>query len=517
MNKLKVIRYVSFLILIFVTVKADAQIEQRTCGTQAYKSDWLKKYQKNPASFYKMNDSIIYVPITVQSVAHDNGFGSFAQSKVLEAMCTLNTDFSDANIQFYLQKTIQVLPATQYLDHFDIPTGAEMMFANNVPNTINNYIVKTAAGNCGYNLPYAGIALNINCITPEDHTWSHEVGHNLGLPHPFLGWEGGVSHDGTVSHNFANPAPEYVTYNYTLFQDTLILDTLIIDTALVEKMDGSNCYIAGDGFCDTPPDYLAYRWQCNPDVGFSSEIQTDPDDIQFQSDGSLIMSYALDVCANRFSPEQIDAMRANLLDEKSTYLDASYTAENITDYTTVLRLPEAESLVGNQELEFFWDPVEHADFYLFRLYEVNPFLPDLLITKRDTLVASNSMFVEALSIDREYLWEVAPITDFDFCTLNNSDRSSFTTTLVSSVEEDLVSEGISVYPSIAAVGDNITVEKNANESYDIAIYDIAGKLIYNEFLNQDKITLSTETWNKGMYVVQFRKQKEIFVKKILIF
>jgi hypothetical protein len=511
MNRINTLKNIGCLILFLLTTVAYSQDVHKTCGTQAYKSDWLKEYQRNPGSFYKMVDSIIYVPITVHSVGQDNGFGAYAETSVLEAMCTLNNDFQESNIQFYLAETIRTLPAAQYLNHVDILTGADMMFENNVPNTINNYIVKTAAGNCGYNLPYAGIALAIDCITPEDHTWAHEVGHNLGLPHPFLGWEGGVSHDGSIAHNFSDPAPEYVTYDYTLFQDTLILDTLIIDTALVEKMDGSNCYIAGDGFCDTAPDYLAIRWQCNPSDGFSSTVQTDPDNIQFQSDGSLIMSYALDVCANKFSAEQIDAMRANLLDEKSSYLDANYTAETISDYNTELREPEEGLFVYNKEIDFTWDAVEHADFYLFRLYNVNPYFPDQPIIQMDTLVAGNSMYIDLLPANKDYVWEVAPMTDFDFCTIINSERSSFSTTLVSAVEEALIDEGLTVYPSALSAGNVINIKRKSNTSYDFKVYNASGIIQHKQMLNQDEISISTAL------IIKFRKQNETFIKKVLIF
>ena len=76
----------------------------------------------------------------------------------------------------------------------------------------------------------------------------------------------------------------------------------------VERVDGVNCDIAGDGFCDTPADYLNYRWNCN-NQGLSNVTQTDPLGEKLKSDGSLIMSYSSDVCSYRFSEEQIAAMQ----------------------------------------------------------------------------------------------------------------------------------------------------------------------------------------------------------------
>mgnify|MGYP000043822657 FL=1 len=90
----------------------------------------------------------------------------------------------------------------------------------------------------------------------------------------------------TAAGTFSEPAPETVLYNYTLFKDSLILDTLIIDTAYVEKVDGSNCEYAADGFCDTPPDYLAYRWTCNQSTGTSFGTMLDPNGESFKSDAT---------------------------------------------------------------------------------------------------------------------------------------------------------------------------------------------------------------------------------------
>jgi len=336
------------LIMLFFCFSAlsIAQSNLNPCGTVDHRSDWLKNFQRNKGLVDTRDGETIYVPLSVYVVSNDDGTGAISPASLLGSLCTLNDDFLDANIHFYLQDGIQYLSRSEMYSHQTTTDAALQMFDLNTPNTINCYIVGTAAGNCGYNLPYAGVVLDINCTNPDDHTWAHEIGHNLRLPHPFLGWEGGIGHDGAPvgssnsTQTFAQPAPEYVTYNYTLFKDSLILgDTIIIDTAFVEKVDGSNCEYAADGFCDTAPDYLAYRWTCNPSSGMSIGNMLDPNGESFKSDGSLIMSYANDECASRFSEEQIEAMRANLLDEKSEYLTNQMPDEMIEDPSITFTSP----------------------------------------------------------------------------------------------------------------------------------------------------------------------------------
>lgn len=279
--------------------------ELSPCGTVAEKSSWLAEFQKRDPVYKRvLSDSqLIYVPLSVHLVSRDNGFGGFSEEDALAALCTLNEDFEPANIQFYLEGGFQYLADTELYSHQTVTDGGLKMLAYNIENTFNCYLVSSAAGNCGYNLPYAGVANAFNCLGPEDHTWAHEMGHGFELPHPFLGWEGGVSHDNSVPHNYSSPAPDSVLFDYSDFQDTLYLsEERIISVSQVEKVDGSNCFEAADGFCDTAPDYLSTRWACNEELT-SPIVQTDPNGEKFQSDASLIMSYSFDNCAYRFSDE----------------------------------------------------------------------------------------------------------------------------------------------------------------------------------------------------------------------
>lgn len=262
-----------------------AQAKLHPCGSHPHKSDWLIEYQKNPSSYSSRSGTTLYVPLKLHVVSTDDGVGSMPIEQLYKALCTLREDYLQADIEFFLQGEVDYIKDSDFFEHESVNFGAAKMQVYNEADAINCYIVKTAAGNCGYNIPYAGVVVAINCLGSSDHTWAHEIGHNLALPHTFLGWEGGVSHDGSVAHNFDNPAPSTVTYNYTDFKDRPYPDTLIIDTAFVELVDRSNCNYAADGFCDTEPDYLALRWSCDAE-GLSVVEQTDPNGDKFKSDGS---------------------------------------------------------------------------------------------------------------------------------------------------------------------------------------------------------------------------------------
>ena len=486
------------------------------CGHTNYKTEWFKRYLKSPDSFDKRSGDVIFVPLTIHLVGLNSGGGAFSVDLLMEALCTLNEDFADTDLQFYIKDEIRYLNNSTYYNHPNILTGAEMMFENNVENTINTYIVDGAAGNCGYNLPYAGVALAKSCTNPEDHTWAHEIGHNLSIQHPFLGWEGGVSYDGSVPHSFTNPAPEVVTYDYTLFKDTLILDTLIIDTALVEKVDGSNCHIAADGFCDTAPDYLAFRWDCQGQAQ-SPAIQLDPDGTPFQSDASLIMSYAFDACSHRFTPEQIDAMRANLLDEKPDYISDNYVADEITTDELSLEYPIGKETIHYQDITFTWPQVEGADIYILTVYNTNPVLPGVLLAGFSEVVYNNSFSIDMMTVDKTYVWELTAYSNGDFCAPLLSTQETFSTANLSSTsnpEEN--SYGVNIIPNITSLNASVTLSSDFHDIESYRIMSSQGQMIKEEIINSKNAIINLSTTVPGLYIVQCRIENGLVLNKQLI-
>ncbi len=501
------------LVAVMISISSYAQKEHLSpCGAPAAKSYWLKNYQKNPDSYDKRSNEVLWVPMAVTIVGTNNGDNNIRLDALMEAFCTLNNDFSDSDIQFYMGTPVKYLKSTEYSDHESVIQGAEMMFAHNEPNMINTYVVENPAGNCGYNLPYAGIAMAINCMQPEDHTWAHEVGHNLSLPHPFLGWEGGVSHDGSVSHSFGDPAPDRVTYDYTYFRDTLILDTLIIDTAFVERMDGSNCDFAADGFCDTPPDYLAIRWPCNETTLESTQTQMDPNGEVFRSDATLIMSYASDNCSSRFSPEQIAAMRANLIDEKSNYLGNDAPISNTSDEEVDVIVPDFLEEVYYRDVYLEWEEVENASLYMIQVTR----LPSFAGTVFDTIINTSFVTIPEMKFqDHKHYFRVIAFNEYNFCNEFVASGAFETTDIETSIEEeDLAS--LEVRPTLLNGGEPLSIRNDNGTSIDVNITNLLGESVYQNKTSDKSLSIQTEYWESGVYLVTFRKGSAVITKKIAL-
>ena len=503
MNYMKCSIVVLFCLAILTSVKAQEEI--KPCGTPPIVTDWFKEYIKDRTSYSTGGDTVLYVPIKIHNVGLDNGSALFPVGSILDAMCTLNNDYEQSNIQFYIDGEIEILLNSEYNSHASVLDGAEMMFANNFDSTINVYFVTNPAGNCGYNLPYAGIAMSKGCSGIDDHTMAHEVGHNLKVQHPHLGWDGNV-------YNPGEPTPLTTTYDYTYFKDTLILDTLIIDTSIVEFADRSNCAIAGDFMCDTGADYLSSRWQCT-DSGQSTTSQTDPQGDQFRSDASLFMSYAVDECSYRFTEEQTALMRSDLLSQKFHFLNQREPLDPIDEEIT-LDYPIEDEIVDYNAVEFAWDAIANADKYVM---EISRF-PNFTLNEFTTVTDTNYILVESLNNNRRYFWRARAYNDFSFCPAF-TDPESFETSDFSATNEELLSN-FTIYPSPIRAGQDVIVEavaQNFTIPLQMSWIDLQGRItsvVAKE--NAAKTYISTSELEAGTYILQIAWDGQVAHRKIQI-
>lgn len=474
-----------------------AASELAPCGTAPGIAPMLLKYTARPQDFVPDRSSdTLYVGLQIHLLARDNGSGRFSPDRLLDAFCRLNQDFAASGIRFYFKNDWNLIDSTGWYQHETIEQGIDMMLTNNVSGALNAYFAANVADNCGYNLPYAGVAISHGCGGPNSHTWAHEVGHALSLPHPFIGWEGKV-------YNIANPTPDTLTYDYTHFHDSL--ETQIpapLDTALVEYLDGSNCTIAADLVCDTKPDYLSYRWDCDGQ-GNSLVQQKDPTGATFYSDGTLFMSYSNDNCSNRFSDDQIAIMRATLQTEKTDWLGNGSPEGDITE------LPELLSPVGGQLTPFSgtvlqWSAVPNATRYVLQLSRFANFI----VKELDVVTDGTSYTLGQLPNNLTYYWRVRAFNDWYACT-ELTDNASFKTADISTAPEP-DAEGWRIDPGLLAAGDPIHLTFPESWRLQVArcaIYDVAGHLMWE---NTQQVTQTSNliyppssAWPPGVYRMVF--------------
>jgi hypothetical protein len=468
------------------------------CGTTGI-TPWFKWYcaHRNVLAQDRGGDtSWLYVPVTVQITGTDSGTEYYNLEQAIISMDNMNRQFTDARIRYYLMPgdPVRFLNNSTWHDH-DWGGGADLIETNKLPDRLNAFVVKNPAGACGYSWIDA-IVLGKNCSGPYNSTWAHEAGHHFSLPHPFFGWEG-------TTWNYANPAP------------------MQTNGWEVEKTDGSNCYNSGDYFCDTRPDYLNYRWSCDQNRE-STVLQRDPDGVEFRSDATLFMSYSLDACASRFTPEQIAAMRENIMTEHSSYLQINEPLQEISDSDPVeLVSPIDTAIVQFNNVTFSWNPVPNAS-----LYTVEVFLHSNLVGRVVWQTEYNSTtykITKALPNNRLLYWRVRPYSEWDLSKqLAPQQVGVFRTanaTATNELERVLQAD---LSPNPVSMGASAKLLLNADQNLDafLTITDAAGRRCYEQSYvipsGENLIDVPTENLNAGLYFITLQNAQGIIQKRLAI-
>lgn len=469
--------------------------EVTTCGTPAEISKWTEDYLSNRQAFQK-NNNLLYVPLVVHIVGTNEGDGYVSVNSLLNALCTLNEDFAPGNIQFYMDGNIRYINRTDYYDHTSTSTGNRMHSDYRVSNALNFYIVLNAANNSGYatGIGGSGVIVRKAEITSGNHTLAHEIGHALGLYHTFFGWE-------------AVPEP-----NYTENAPNQIFGRL------VERVDGSNCDQAADGFCDTSPDYLNERWNCDAD-GLSTVVQKDPSGQSFKSDGTNIMSYSLDRCITRFSDGQVQAMRSHLQSAKSSYLNRAQPATSINEVTSAPITPSKGETVDYNSVFLQWEPLPEATSYILEVSILGSFPAALTQTY---YVNTNSATITGLNNNRTYHWRIKGYNRNSFCTKFSASSTFKTTDMTTSVNNLDEKSIFEIFPNPLSEGQTLNIRVTTSERTDLTLrmLDVSGKLIqtsnYEVLAGESTLKFTPTSVAKGMYFLNFTTARGNSVQRVMI-
>jgi hypothetical protein len=471
------------------------------CGVTG-KTAWFQWYIKHKSELLTdiergSDSTILYVPVTVHIVGRDNGSGFYRLEEAIRCVCEMNEKFASAFIRFYLIPTEPFIyhPNTKWYDH-QWDDGADMINSTRLDDRLNVYMVDNPAGNCGYSWQDA-IVIGKNCSGAGNTTWSHEAGHHFSLPHPFSGLE-------NTNIDPTQPAP------YDL------------NGSIVELLDGSNCADAGDHFCDTRPDYITDRWSCD-DNSESYNTYHDPTGAAFKVDGSLYMSYSSDACQNRFSVEQIEAMRVNLYTEHNLYLQVFEEGPLLADDLQVQLISPIDSAsVQFNNVTFNWAAMPGADIYILEV-SLSPSFPFTLINKSFFNGATSATITQGLPNNRLLYWRVKAYSNWDVCQPNDVMQTGVVKTFNLSATNDFERVAyVALTPNPVSGGEYAQLSIESSEAFDalLQITDAAGKRLRTDVVRIDfgNSVLPIETSNlpAGVYQITLQSNKGVVVKRMAV-
>ncbi len=472
------------------------------CGYRG-KSDWLSAYQRGEIAIPRASCDSLIVGVKIHIVGNSSGGGYINMQRMTTAFQTLQADYAAQGIYLYIDGAINFINNSNFYDH-TVSVGRTMMNLNNVPGVINSYIVDSPNGNCGYYSGSGGaIALAISCTNISSRTWSHEIGHYLSLPHTFVGWSS---------------------------EDPLPLDTpapAFQNNRTVEKAGETNCDTASDGFCDTPPDYLAFRWSCNS-AGVYADSLLDPDSVRIAVPAWPIMGYSNNACRSTFSEEQAAAMRANILfrGDHAQCIPFGNTAA-VGEDINLLYPENGDNLSVTDELsaELRWTSIPNADFYVVQLNRT-PFFGQALL-KEITVTDTSLLITEAdgLQFNRRIYWRILPINRFQPVSEPTEIYNFRITELLSATQDPVLASAIQLFPNPAAMGtQHLVVRASGLEQASqlrISVFNLQGQLLREAQTiwaggGRLEYPLAIDNLTAGVYFLRLQQDDRIVTKRFVI-
>jgi len=454
-------RIISVLIPLFFTITASSQQQNEFCYAQftSVQTNWLKNFQQSGLKNLARNKNTTFVPIKAHIVGTNAGVGYYPLSHLLDAICNINQDFASTGLRFYLKGDVNYVNNSEL---FNFNFDNYWQFTNPLMDlqAVNIFFVNATPGFCGV---YIGgddiIVIKNDCQRPGGNTLTHELGHFFSLPHTFSGWEGGQA-----------PPLQYR-----------------------EKKDKSNCTFAGDGFCDTEPDYVSTRWNCP-----TGPLLVDPNGIPFRPDGSLYMSYSNDECMTRFSLEQQSTMIAN-----QQMRGNSGTPVPIDTPSVVTLVSPADSLdKASTQLLFSWNKVDGASFYELQVVNINGFSIPLY----DFPVQDTFFNLSGLPEFRPLQWRVRAVKSGLTCAPYSETRLFTTGAIKTSLQKTSSIHSKMDFPNPLKLNHPVLLPQDVS----IVITDMHGRTVQ----------ISNHVWypqKSGMYILYMKGIDEsLLIKKLLI-
>ena len=453
--------------------------------------------------YVQVRNAVVYLPVRFFLVARTDGSDRTSESVAMQALCHLNNNYADQEIQFYLKEFKYLNSTNLYLN--GMSNSAFTTLANQtIYNAINIFIVDDAGGGAAaFYQPPAGPNGNDWIVSSESYaddfeTLTHEVGHFFTLNHPFYGWD----QEAWNLQDHGNPVGTYSPGGI-----------------LNEFADGSNCENAGDLLCDTPADY---RFDFpGPDGCTYNQNVKDPKGDLISPDLTNFMNYAS--CSNslyHFTDDQKAEILNSLNSTSRNYIPKNYTPANlglVTSAPTILSPQNLQTVPTYNHVELEWTAVENADMYLVEVVNTNT-------GKKTYLVDETKIVLTDLAPQSNYFWKVKGYTEYSTCGALSSQRIFKTgSDLVNDTNEIPGIANWYLTPNPVKSGEllMLNIESEKGVSVDVMVSTVTGQTVQfyadQKFANGlSTFEIATNNFTNGIYLVSVRTPEGVLTKRVSI-
>ena len=472
--------------------------------------------------------AVAYVPVWFHLVAKTDGTGRVSMLKVLDMLCEWNRIYSKngVELQFYIKGINSINNSALYTGPMTYEgnntlrsnkkaDGMNVFLVNNAndpsqPNaTILGYYQNTTTG-----VPYEAdwfVIINSQVSTAGAVTIAHEAGHFFSLPHTFLGWESCPFQPTTTTPC----APATVN----------CFDGITYSVENAARTGATaNCSTAGDGFCDTPPDYnLGYGYSSCTYIG----LTCDPKGVKINPDETNMMGYFVG-CETSFSPMQKTAMQNNYLNHaKRSTLRAGNIQPAAAAFT--LATPTLLSPINGAKTTYFnnftltWQAVPNATAYVVEISKASTFFDSRSFTANTAALNINKSMADGYftATNITYYWRVKPYNGFAACAAVSAGQT-FKTGLLNATHEIVGVSSFDISPNPLSKSQVLELNLAIETAFDaqVTLYNMTGQVLKTEkrhfeagILNQ---SLSISDLNNGIYILSLESERGILNKKLVI-
>lgn len=478
-----------------------------TCGVSTNDQIIMHRIFKDNHTHVDLSDwnrnEFVDIPVKFHVYANTDGSGKIPITAILNQLCILNRDFAEYKMRFYLSGDINFVNSSN-------PNQNPGLFENQlairkVNDAVNVFVTRNATtpgGDTGpgttlgyYSPSRDWIVVRQDQVTASSNTLSHEMGHFFSLPHTFFGWES----DPYVEDKHGNP---------------VLLINAPGTNIPVELMDGSNCDIAADKLCDTPPDYGFGNLTNN--CVFNLDVR-DRNNERIYPMVNNQMSYFSNCQKFVFTPNQAERMNLDYLTPRRSYLRTGYSPINdsITTIATLLKPINDLKIEEFNGIHFEWTPVENATHYILEVIgpqETNQYL-----------ATTNEFYVTNLRPNGRYNWRVRAFNEGFTCTDISENGKFRTGNVMTNVIDTEFIQKLKVYPNPALETNVIHVAFSLLSYGDltIKINDATGRRVLQKTFERQHpgdqtITLDIQNLTSGFYFLEMVTDQGNVTKKLYI-
>ncbi|MCC6723176.1 MAG: hypothetical protein IT258_01610, partial [Saprospiraceae bacterium] len=408
--------------------------------------------------FVHERGAITYVPVRFFLVARFDGTGRTSEKAGFNALCLLNQNYADQDIQFYIKEFKYINDDDVYSDPLSF-AGSAALKSYMVYNAVNIFLVNEIEPDglvLGYYQPGPGPQGNDWVVLREGSAGeklvaTHEVGHFFSLNHTFYGWESSGGWD-PVLHG--NPVGNFSP-----------------DGMPNEKVNGTNCSgnnCGGDCICDTPADYMFPNNNCS-----YTKNAKDPNGQLLSPDIFNFMNYVYGCDAYHFTDDQKEAIHNSLFSSSRNYVRPNYTPTTaIVGPPPTIVSPQSQELIPTYNaVPLEWTAVAGADKYFIEISNSG--------TINRYIVNTNSATITNLQPNKTYLWKVWAFNEYSTCSGFTAQKIFKTGQLINDTSDLKNNETWSIGPNPVKMGQSFYVRINtqAKVNADISIYNLSGQLV----------------------------------------